>query len=210
MVSWLSRSRSGTLNDVKSAPKTGLRICAALVLSGLGVYAVLWFASPWPARLHGMIVGACAVVFGFSERLFWNILSELNAAVRSTSLSVTEAERFRAVANPARLRMWRRWFLLTSAQVVAAASATLLISDYFSSVSHLWFLVSGYGAVFIAVPIMASFYGNYRKIELFRDDQALEEVKKKERLKLNSDLTKEPLIDHSADPQLEGYTRVAK
>lgn len=206
----MSRKRSGTLNDVKSAQKTGLRLCAALVFSGVGVYAVLRFADMWPAKLHGMILVACAVIFGFSERLFWNILSELNAAVRSTSLSVTEAERLRAVVNPARLRMWRRWFFLTTAQVIAAASATLLISNYFSSVSHLWFLVTGYGAVFTAVPIMASFYRNYRKIELFRDDLALEEAKKRERSKLISELTREPHVDHSADPQLQGYTTPAK
>lgn len=195
---------------MKSAQKTGLRTGVWLVFSGVGVYVVLRFTDLWPAKLHGMIVAACAVVFGFSERLFWNILSELNAAVRSTSLSVTEAERLRAVVNPARLRMWRRWFLLTSAQIIAAASATLLISNYFSSVPHLWFLVSGYGAVFTAVPIMASFYQNYRKIEVFRDELALEEVKKKERLKLKAELTSAPIHDHGCDPQLQGYTTAAK
>lgn len=174
------------------------------------MYVILRFTDLWPPKLHGMILAACAVIFGFSERLFWNILSELNAAVRSTSLSVTEAERLRAIANPARLRMWRRWFCLTLAQVIAAASGTLLISNYFSSVPHLWLLISGYGAVLMAIPIMASFYGNYRKIEFFRDDLALEEVKKKERLKLQSQLTSEPLTDHSTDPQLRGYTTVAK
>lgn len=153
-----------------------------------------------------MIIVACAVIFGFSERLFWNILSELNASVRSPSLSVTEAEKMRAVVTPARKRLWRRWFSLTVAQVIAAASATLLLTSHFSSLPHTWFLVSGYGAVFMSIPLMASFYFNYRNIEAFRDELAMEETRKKERLKLLAEVSREPLKDHSADAQLQGYT----
>jgi hypothetical protein len=157
--------------------------------------------------MHGFIIGAGAVLFAVSDGLFARLLTEVNAVLRSSGFSVWQAERIRDIILPFKTKAWLLWWISQGLKAVSAVCAVVLQKQSLSAKATNWLLEGGYFSLFVALACTIWMVRNFRRVEKFRDDLALEEVGIKEKKRLASELQTGSEHDFKADPGLEGYSK---
>lgn len=190
-------------------------------MSGLGAIrgvlgALLVSAAAWlvvrlgisiPPKVHGMLLGAAAIVFSISEVHFRNLLSELNTVFRRGSYSVWQTEKLQQIVPAVRSKVWRSWMIALCLKSVVIFAGALLQWDALPEGIRLLLLFLGYAFLFYSGLLSWSAWRQFRQLETQCDIIHAEEVSLRERKKLHTELDSGKPHDFTADQTLQGYTQ---
>jgi len=185
------------------------------VLGALLVGAVAWLVVMLgirisiPPKVHGALLGAAAIVFSISEVHFRNLLSELNTLFRRASYSVWQTEKLQQIVPQVRSKVWRSWMIALILKSAVIFAGALLQWDGLPGTIGFCLLFVGYVCLFYSGLLSLSAWRHFRGLEAQCDAIYAEEIARKERKKLHSEIESERPHDFAADETLQGYTKSA-
>jgi hypothetical protein len=180
-----------------------------VIFTGVLTCGAVWLSADIPPVGQSIILGTLAITFAITEAYFGKLLTELNAILRSTSLSQFQAENLRQIIIPAKTRIWTLWWFSVVLKIVAVICSGLLFKLSPVSIHYIWAVTIGYASVILTIPIAIWSVRNFQKIEKKRDDLAMQEISIKERTRLTSELKSGEPHDFTKDEIAKGYSRPA-
>lgn len=187
-----------------------VRVSAVTVLTAAGLIGILWATSDWSPPNHSATLVCGVAIFVSAEFFFGRLLNDLNAVLLSTGVSLWQADEFRQLILPYKVRLWRLWWLSVLLKLATATAGLLLSRPSIPEGVAKFLPAVGYAALLMGLPVLWVMVRGFRAVEKLRTDLAYREVQFKERKKLRDDLGKGQTHDFDKDAILQGYSKPAE
>lgn len=184
-----------------------IRGCLIGIASGGVAFALTFFTTNIPVKIHAGTLAALAVLFSITEAHFRSLLSELGSLLRRSSYSVKQFERLFQTVPIIRKRASFAWGISMFLKAAVAFAGGLLLWDGLSTKAQSLVIFSGYTLLSISFALALWARQNFRALERILDQLTITEAAIKEKRRLTKELTETGLPhDFTKDKLAQGYT----